>query len=543
MKENELVFAVDEIKAHLSKNIITDKRFPNAIKSINLPSLLEYYNRLYALKVEPGVNSDKIKIEDDAIKVEIEKHFLEGTLLDIQSKISDGLPVELVDYYQSLRNITEKLSLNTPIETENYRLFIKSLYIERCESFSEYIILDFCGKTLKGADKLKAMEALKEYFKIHVGDERLYPVINIFNNRDLEKEYFKHKPRTQKKTTKSTLTKLIVKGIEDLSPIEAVNYLDRNLSELSKSRAILYFNALNTVIGKLKKIKNITLRHQYISTWSEWMEISNDPKSIAFLDVHCISAQLAFNKEDAYRLRFVNDKLDLVEKIVHSSAPPRYFKYQEYNKLIGQEQLIDPKQIPKSPYAISYAQNGINCIGGPAPSGLTIPKPIGKIQVEYLGLLSNSEPAFEWLPYDIHMVCPILLDEFVYVFVDYSNPLKPEMLNRTALEAFRYSDYSINVQREFKKKPFKLKKTKNRWNPEKRAAGIPDWAQYPDIPQCPKTGKYMKFVFQLSSFPGIKTISPVKEKGHDTINFWGSGGLFVFIEPESNVVGMLIQNT
>ena len=81
--------------------------------------------------------------------------------------------------------------------------------------------------------------------------------------------------------------------------------------------------------------------------------------------------------------------------------------------------------------------------------------------------------------------------------------------------------------------------------------GVPNWIQYPDIPSCPKSGKTMRFLLQLTldglDIPTKKTnVHPEKEwykQYFDHMNFWGDGNLFIFFEPESKVACFMIQNT
>jgi hypothetical protein len=81
-------------------------------------------------------------------------------------------------------------------------------------------------------------------------------------------------------------------------------------------------------------------------------------------------------------------------------------------------------------------------------------------------------------------------------------------------------------------------------------AGTPEWLQTALVPVCPKSGKPMRFLCQLMSFGEIKVASTnvqsftsYMQQYFETLNFWGDGSLYVYIEPDSKVVCYTMQNT
>lgn len=80
--------------------------------------------------------------------------------------------------------------------------------------------------------------------------------------------------------------------------------------------------------------------------------------------------------------------------------------------------------------------------------------------------------------------------------------------------------------------------------------GLPFWIQYPEIPRCPVSGRLMRFVCHLNSCLSIKIVQSTlsfttkyaKDYCYD-LRFWGSGTLYIFMEPETKIVGFLIQDT
>lgn len=195
-----------------------------------------------------------------------------------------------------------------------------------------------------------------------------------------------------------------------------------------------------------------------------------------------------------------------------------------------------------------FDENGLHQLGGEVPDGFKFPENSCVVPFQYLGFISNQEKHFGWLPFTLHLTCPIYLD-IENVFLDYSDPNHPTIINKEEVEEADTSyEEDLNQDSEivFNEKKFSLVQ-KEEFS-ENGHAGIPNWIQDPTIPSCPKSGKRMKFVCQLSGGVSAKrtNVEPHDEwyrNYYEELNFWGDGDLFVFFEPGSKVACYFIQNT
>ncbi|TSE06968.1 hypothetical protein [Aquimarina algiphila] len=178
---------------------------------------------------------------------------------------------------------------------------------------------------------------------------------------------------------------------------------------------------------------------------------------------------------------------------------------------------------------------------------------------QLIGKLSKKDESFKWLPFDeLYLTYPLFTGIGDYLFLDYSNPLAPSVCQTDYIIDYPYGEINKNLVHRFERSNLKAKSIKivNDLNDldfeywYNGIAGVPFWIQHPEIPRCPKNGKKMKFVCQISTTESVK----VKEsdvlndnslsiRDHQFLQFWGSGDLYVFIEPESKIVGYLIQDT
>lgn len=196
------------------------------------------------------------------------------------------------------------------------------------------------------------------------------------------------------------------------------------------------------------------------------------------------------------------------------------------------------------------SEDGENWLGGKIPSDFIIPENTCPGSFQYLGKLSQTSPAFTWLPFDVHMICPIYLD-IDKVWLDYSIPTAPVVLNIEEVNSLTtaYDDLKLDSFIEYQKVPFTTSSDEE-FGFGIGFSGIPNWIQFPDIPRCPKTNKTMRFLCQLLSSDDVKTkntnIQPADDwynQYFEKMNFWGDGDLFVFFEPESKIACYMIQNT
>lgn len=199
--------------------------------------------------------------------------------------------------------------------------------------------------------------------------------------------------------------------------------------------------------------------------------------------------------------------------------------------------------------------NGLHQLGGAIPSDFRIPENEFLGGLQYLGFINNADKHFEWLPFPLHLVCPIFTD-FDYLFLDYENPKQPKLIYPTnsaevtsAYDELTKECYVIYNKAKFSLAPFHGIDDDNEFEVV-AIAGKPHWTQPSVLPTCPKSGKKMEFVCQIMSNGRISAreknfsgTSDYYEKLFSDLNFWGDGGLKVFFQPTSKVACYFIQNT
>lgn len=282
-------------------------------------------------------------------------------------------------------------------------------------------------------------------------------------------------------------------------------------------------------------------QHIYLAGWEA--EFNGDEQCQKFLKTQIIDKVTANNILSSIELVFRNGKLLKAYDIEEGDKSERVLKPSE----IGFEfQKLNVNQI----YNINQVTNSESYLGGEIPKEFNIPKFEFNAPFQYLGKFSKSEEAFNWLPFDLHIAAPIYLN-FDKLFIDYSDPLNPKVLN---IEKLRQTDNSFDVLKPdseivFEKVFISTEKAINFGGIGHTS--VPNWIQYPDIPTCPKSKKTMKLLCQLT-YDGIdiKTkrtnVQPKDEwniQYFEKMNFWGDGDLYIFFEPESKIMCFIIQHS
>lgn len=198
---------------------------------------------------------------------------------------------------------------------------------------------------------------------------------------------------------------------------------------------------------------------------------------------------------------------------------------------------------------------GFHQLGGEIPTDFKIPENEFLGGFQYLGFINNSDKYFNWLPFSLHLICPIFTD-FEYIFLDYTNPNQPEIISpsntteiTSAYDELTKDSYIIYHKENFSLKAFEGINDVNEFD-VMGVAGKPHWSQSPYEPFSPKSNKKMKFVCQLMSNGQIKvkdknfkSNDEYYEKIFSELNFWCDGDLKIFFDPESKVACYFIQNT
>ncbi len=275
------------------------------------------------------------------------------------------------------------------------------------------------------------------------------------------------------------------------------------------------------------------IKRIFLGGWSAYF--NGDEKCINFLKAHAINKETAYNVSLAIELIFKDDKLIEANDLRKGVTQKRNL---DSNQIGMKFMEITPNQIfefERIDYSESY-------YGGECPDFFKMPE-FEFVTFQYLGFLSKKDPAFNWLPFDLHLTTQIYLC-YEPFFLDYSNPnsptvIKPNYLNQSPVRG--YADYiNLNTEIVFEKTFFRTKKV-NKYSVNTFGhTGVPAWTQSPEIPICPKANKPMKFLFQTC---GLQKIKRANIENQDRYMYTDIGDIFVFFEPDSKVICYLIQTT
>lgn len=273
------------------------------------------------------------------------------------------------------------------------------------------------------------------------------------------------------------------------------------------------------------------------------VSLNGDEQCEKFILTQAINQETALNIWTSTELVFRDDELVQVFSIEEGLKKER--------KLKADEKTFEYLTAEPHPIYIMESAMGSDCyLGGKPPKNFKIPQFDFNAPFQYLGKISNSCDGVDWLPFDLHIIAPIYLN-FDKLYLDYSDPKKPIVMNIDELKNTdsAYDGLTPETEITYKKTPFKFKEATD-FDGFIGHTGVPNWIQYPEIPNCPKTGKMMKFVCQITSDTGIETessnIAPdgeIPEGNFETMNFWGDGDLYIFFEPESKALCLFIQKT
>lgn len=249
----------------------------------------------------------------------------------------------------------------------------------------------------------------------------------------------------------------------------------------------------------------------------------------------------------SYRTRLMLDRftVDMKKILILDNRP-------------GNKQLMNfIKNIFGSKPQMQFIQetHGLHQLGGDVPFDFEIPENEFFGGFQYLGFINNRDKYFDWLPFPLHLICPIFTD-FDYVYLDYENPNKPKLIYptntaeiTTAYDEVTKNSYVIYNKANFSLQPFEGVNDDNEYDVI-AIAGKPYWTQSSHVPTCLKSNKRMKFVCQLMSNGPITAkeknfqgACDYYEKLFTELNFWSDGDLKIFFEPKSKVACYFIQNT
>jgi hypothetical protein len=283
-----------------------------------------------------------------------------------------------------------------------------------------------------------------------------------------------------------------------------------------------------------KVMENENEKRIYLAGWD--VELNGDEHCDDFIATQITTEETVKHLSSGIELVFENDKL------------VKAFNYDDGKKktrrLSKEEIGLAFKTYPENHiYQLTETDRGKHQLGGEAPKGFKLPTCNSAVPFQYLGCIDNRDSIFRWLPFKVHLVCPIYLN-VMNVFVDYSDPMKPKVINRKEVEEAdtSYDELSKNSEIVFERAKFSF--VEDVTFAYIGNAGIPNWIQASDIPRCPKSGQRMKFLCQLNGGVGVKRSNVDDPGGYfKEMEFWGDGDLFVFFQPKSKVACYFIQNT
>lgn len=293
-----------------------------------------------------------------------------------------------------------------------------------------------------------------------------------------------------------------------------------------------FFNSCN------RKIKQETV---YLAGFE--VKLDGDEQCQNFLKTQVIDEATSNGIWASIELQFKNGKLIKAFDKIEGKREERNLDSTE----IGLE-LIE--LIPHQIHELQLTGNANSYLGGEFPEGFVEPKFDFLAPFQYIGKLSKEDEAFAWLPFDLNIVAPIYLN-FEKLFIDYSKPLKPQVINIEELKSAgtSYDELQVDSKVVYKKSYFNSKPVSSYGNGFGHT-GVPAWIQSPDFPICPISNKRMRFLGQISSYTDIPTVrTNVKNEDEfmqgyfNKLNFWGAGDFYMFFQPDSKVLCVLIQNT
>jgi hypothetical protein len=285
-------------------------------------------------------------------------------------------------------------------------------------------------------------------------------------------------------------------------------------------------------------------KRQYIGTW----EVNLANKEV----LEGLLATLVVSEESAKTL-FHYTQLDYNEAGLLENASIYVEGKLEtninINKGLGLEQakgILMYRDVPlHNIYQFAAQPNGLHQFGGEVPKELTMPNDYFVAPILYLGYINSQDPIFSWLRHPLHIVCPLHMN-FDAIYMDYSNPLAPRFLNYNELdpEDCPFDGFTADSDIVYHPIRFNLEPYSD-YGTSLGRAGAPKWTQRPATPRCPKSGKFMRFVFQ-SHFTGVNAMrNNVIPESEDYRQYYDElfidGYLYLFFEPETNVACYIAQ--
>lgn len=140
----------------------------------------------------------------------------------------------------------------------------------------------------------------------------------------------------------------------------------------------------------------------------------------------------------------------------------------------------------------------------------------------------------------LHIVFP-LYELNPGIYLDYSNPSKPQIIKPITFFTESFEDYQV----EYSQVNFKTTSVLDADKYKLRAAllcGVPLWYQFPHVPKCPITNEPMRFICSIKSDKEITVIDNKDEGTRDNILIFGDmSHLMLFYNPKTKILFVNIE--
>lgn len=298
------------------------------------------------------------------------------------------------------------------------------------------------------------------------------------------------------------------------------------------------------------KNKSVFLRYTDI-------ELDGSRQCMSYLSAYGMSDEVAQNllEEDQWILELVFARERLIAARDWSGGESHDVPLPEGSDSIC---LEDVPQWPLFQLIKSRTSTGSH-VGGKAPEDLILPEPDCIAPFQYLGTITRDLAGLEWLPFDLHLVGPVL-NGYRHLILDYRDPMKPKLVNEkeSGLDGFAFADDVITLDKVqhmrlgIRKINLASVATDNWCNDSSVEGhiGIPNWIQNAWLPVCPLSGREMSFICEFGfnvfvDFTSCSTMPLADFTGrlHVVFSSVSYGTLYVFLEPETSMVCIMFQMT
>lgn len=271
---------------------------------------------------------------------------------------------------------------------------------------------------------------------------------------------------------------------------------------------------------------------------------------VDFHDEDFLRSYLAVHGVNKEGFNFFKEVQSAIELEIEGDTAVRVLN--EYKEVIERNVPLPlPQWKDHQVFFLEKNTKGNHKLGGDIPGEFTLPTiESTNIKFHYIGTLDGKDPHFSWLGIDsLHIAYP-LNDLNFGIYLDYSNPNKPLVLNPdTFNDDWHNPELETDEDITFTETHFK---STSQINIEKYLdgsdlilCGVPLWYQAPKVPICPKTNQTMKFVCSINSDHDI--VANVNDDSREYLCFGNSlcfgdfGHLFIFWNPESRIMHVNIQ--